>query len=486
MSEINGPTSEPKGGAKEAAAQNGPSLPSISLPKGGGAIRRICDKFAANPVTGTGSMTVPLYTSPGRSAFGPQLALFAYAVAVVAVGVAVVATLELGSAVKHTPTLFFCSVILSSWFGGVWPGVFAGLLSAIVLDYYFIPPIYALGISLEEAPDMIAFVASALFVSWLSAGQKGAKDPLREARVKLDAKVREGTPKLGQTEDQLQVRTARRRTAEEGLMQVHAEVAREARITTMGEPAVPIADELLEVEELGQEVEGRTRAPEKRATVLFDGARESLLHPPTLCPREEWVFFRQGDYWTIQYQGQIARLKATRGLHCLASLLGHPGREFHVSELVAEVPVAAAAHLTSGTSKEDGSQMRTARLQDAGPILDARAKAEYARRLADLRGELEDAERLNDPERAVRAQQEMDSIADQLAAAVGLGGRNHRAASQAERARSAVTKRIKDSIDKIAEAMPALGRHLAARTKTGYFCCYNPNPDRPVRWKVRS
>src|ERR1700756_4911037 len=49
--------------------------PTISLPKGGGAIRGIGEKFAANPVTGTGSMTVPLFTSPGRSGFGPQLSL---------------------------------------------------------------------------------------------------------------------------------------------------------------------------------------------------------------------------------------------------------------------------------------------------------------------------------------------------------------------------------------------------------------------------
>jgi RHS repeat-associated protein len=51
------------------------TAPSISLPKGGGAIRGIGEKFAANPVTGTGSMTVPLAVSPGRSGFGPQLAL---------------------------------------------------------------------------------------------------------------------------------------------------------------------------------------------------------------------------------------------------------------------------------------------------------------------------------------------------------------------------------------------------------------------------
>jgi hypothetical protein len=49
--------------------------PSIALPKGGGAIRGMGEKFAANPVTGTGSMSVPIATSPGRSGFGPQLSL---------------------------------------------------------------------------------------------------------------------------------------------------------------------------------------------------------------------------------------------------------------------------------------------------------------------------------------------------------------------------------------------------------------------------
>ncbi|WP_396956922.1 SpvB/TcaC N-terminal domain-containing protein [Nitrosomonas sp.] len=49
------------------------SPPQISLPKGGGAIRGMGEKFAANPVTGTGSMSVPIATSPGRSGLGPQL-----------------------------------------------------------------------------------------------------------------------------------------------------------------------------------------------------------------------------------------------------------------------------------------------------------------------------------------------------------------------------------------------------------------------------
>jgi hypothetical protein len=47
----------------------------VTLPKGGGAIKGMGEKFAANPVTGTGSMSVPIATSPGRSGFGPQLSL---------------------------------------------------------------------------------------------------------------------------------------------------------------------------------------------------------------------------------------------------------------------------------------------------------------------------------------------------------------------------------------------------------------------------
>lgn len=62
----------PEGAAPGTAAS---LLPAISLPKGGGAIRGMGEKFAANPVTGTGSMTVPIPTSPGRSGFGPELTL---------------------------------------------------------------------------------------------------------------------------------------------------------------------------------------------------------------------------------------------------------------------------------------------------------------------------------------------------------------------------------------------------------------------------
>jgi hypothetical protein len=65
------PTEKNASGSENSAF----AAPKISLPKGGGAIRGIGEKFAANPVTGTGSMTIPIATSPGRSGFALQLAL---------------------------------------------------------------------------------------------------------------------------------------------------------------------------------------------------------------------------------------------------------------------------------------------------------------------------------------------------------------------------------------------------------------------------
>ncbi|HUN96291.1 MAG TPA: SpvB/TcaC N-terminal domain-containing protein, partial [Bradyrhizobium sp.] len=62
----------------QAGSQTQPSPfapPQISLPKGGGAIRGIDEKFAANPVTGTGSLSVALALSAGRSGFGPKLSV---------------------------------------------------------------------------------------------------------------------------------------------------------------------------------------------------------------------------------------------------------------------------------------------------------------------------------------------------------------------------------------------------------------------------
>jgi hypothetical protein len=206
--------------------------------------------------------------------------------------------------------------------------------------------------------------------------------------------------------------------------------------------------------------------------------RKSLANCSSLPPHEESLFLRQNDYWTIRYHGHAALLKSTRGLHYLAVLLRYPGREFHVRELLAppmDVSTPAAAVAAAGRV--------TGGLYGGVPVLDAQAKAEYKCRVTDLRQDLNQAERFNDLQRKTAVRNELHAIADHLASAVGLGGRDRKTSSDAERAGSAVTKCIKKAVQKIGEAIPSLGYHLAARIKTGYFCSYNPHPDRPVAWK---
>jgi len=120
----------------------------------------------------------------------------------------------------------------------------------------------------------------------------------------------------------------------------------------------------------------------------------------------------------------------------------------------------------------------------AYPMLDDKAKMQYRRRLADLQAELAEADHFNDTARATCLREEIDCIADQIAAATGLGGRDRPAATNVERARSAITKRVRDAIHRIAEVHPPLGSHLLARVKTGYFCSYNPHPEHAVHWRL--
>jgi hypothetical protein len=190
------------------------------------------------------------------------------------------------------------------------------------------------------------------------------------------------------------------------------------------------------------------------------------------------LFLRQKDYWIIGFHGDTALLKSTRGLHYLAVLLREPGREFHVRELLA-CPIQASTPVAVGAKGRV-----TGGFYYAGvPVLAAQAKAEYERRINDLRKDLNQAERFNDLQRKTEVQDELQAIADHLASAVGLGGRDRRTSSDTERARSAVTKCIKKAVREIGEAIPSLGYHLTARIKTGYFCSYHPHPDRPVAWK---
>jgi hypothetical protein len=442
----------------------------------GSFIRGSAEKFTTSQLLGIRRIPVSVCANFDTLRVWQRFVLVAYVIPIAAVGGAVIATYLLGSTIKYTPNLFLYAVVLSSWLGGVGAGIFSVLLSAIAMDYYFIPPIYALGISLEDTPDMILFLSLGVFVNWLNERRNQVKNSLVEEHDDKNILTIEKITDLGK-EDSLQPKSSNGESAHTSLVQTRNEASCAKCIKNVnGLPSQ--ADE-----DRRRESRPQTQGSDEPPVAVFNSARE-LLTDPRSSSRRDSVICKHGDYWTIQHDGQIAWLKATRGLESLVFLLGHPGREFHVGELVG--PASLDTRLDPWLGQQVGHQTRTLRLQDAGPILDARAKAEYKLRLAELRAELEDAERSDDPGRAARVQEESHAIAGQLALAIGLGGRGRKAASQAERARTAVTKRLRGSIKRIAKITPPLGHHLATSIKTGYFCSYSPDPNSSVRWNLGS
>lgn len=171
-------------------------------------------------------------------------------------------------------------------------------------------------------------------------------------------------------------------------------------------------------------------------------------------------FRRDGDRWRLVFDGAAAHASDAKGLRDLAALLACPGEERHCLELAGR-PAEPAGEAT---------------------VLDDRARREYRARLSELQRDIDEAERDHDLARGDRAREEMDALVEALSGALGLGGRSRALGSAAERARSAVTWRIRSAVRKIAMLHPALGRHLENSVRTGTYCSYQP--ERSVDWQL--
>jgi hypothetical protein len=184
---------------------------------------------------------------------------------------------------------------------------------------------------------------------------------------------------------------------------------------------------------------------------------------------------RDGTYWTVRCGDAVARLRDAKGMAYLAELLTHRGVERHVFDLV---------DLVEGVPAEPGLDRR--HLGDAGPGLDAQAKDAYRRRLQQLREAMDDADVCGDQQQAEQIQAEIDALVAELSRAMGLGGRDRRAACAAEKARLNVTRAVRAAIARIEQAHPQLGEHLGRHVRTGMFCSYQPGADASVAWTVET
>jgi pimeloyl-ACP methyl ester carboxylesterase/class 3 adenylate cyclase len=203
------------------------------------------------------------------------------------------------------------------------------------------------------------------------------------------------------------------------------------------------------------------------------------MEPPAGRQAVAGEMVREGDYWTAVFGERELRVRDCKGMGYLAELLSRPGTEITALQLAA---VGSPSPATSRRPGEDAAGLGVE--GDLGPVLDARAKAQYRQRLAELRADQDEAEAFHDPERATRARAEYQLLTAELAAAVGLGGRDRRAGSPQERARLNVTRAIKASVQRLGTHDAALAAHLAATVVTGRACVYRPERAVPVRWRV--
>ena len=220
-----------------------------------------------------------------------------------------------------------------------------------------------------------------------------------------------------------------------------------------------------------------------QASRATDALNERATRPPVGSRSDGAVtnvFRREGDYWSVIFEGQVVRLRDVSGVRYLAWLLANPGREVHVVELAA---IGRRGGAGSSHVNDPGLALRDA--GDAGEMLDARAKAAYRRRLAEIEDDLEEARAFGDASRIAQASAERDFLARELSRAVGLGGRDRRAGSAAERARAGVTRAVRQAMARIQGHHPALGTHLDRAIRTGTYCAYLPDPRVPVEWKVK-
>jgi tetratricopeptide (TPR) repeat protein len=202
----------------------------------------------------------------------------------------------------------------------------------------------------------------------------------------------------------------------------------------------------------------------------------ALAAPPTVSLN---VFRREGDYWTVTFDGHTERIRDLKGMRYLVRLLADPGREYHVLDLVASEP-ARVGH----ADRQAAAPLPRSAFGDAGELLDPTAKAAYRRRLAEIDADLDQARADGDTERAAQADAERDFLIRELARAFGLSGVARRAGSASERARASVTRAIRHAMARVGKHHPELGEHLRRTIRTGTYCAYLPDRRSAAAWRV--
>lgn len=145
-----------------------------------------------------------------------------FGLSVVTVVAAMVITRSLQQYTDITP-LFYAAIVISAWFGGMGPGLLAVVLSELAIDYYFVEPLYTLGLGQKGITFLVVFGFLAMLTSWMSSQRRKAEEALKQSRDELEMRVQERT---------------------EALQKAQSELAHVTRVMTLGELTASIAHEV--------------------------------------------------------------------------------------------------------------------------------------------------------------------------------------------------------------------------------------------------
>jgi hypothetical protein len=171
------------------------------------------------------------------------------------------------------------------------------------------------------------------------------------------------------------------------------------------------------------------------------------------------IFMKEGTTWRMEYEGKEVLMPEVKGFYDIARLLEIPGKLYHCAELM-------------GSALDAKGEM----------VFDGKAKLQYEQRLLVLQKAMKNAEFQQDFYTLEKLQDEYDQLIEHLSKALGLKGKVREAGNPVEKARSAVTWRIRHAIARIEVQHSLLGAHLSNAIKTGTLCTYQP--DRELNWSV--
>ena len=234
-----------------------------------------------------------------------------YGVAVLSAAAALVISRWLHQHFGAPPgTMFICAVMLSAWYGGVGPGLLATALSTFCFHYFFLPPVYSLGLRPGEIPKLAMYMTANLIVGLLSAAQRNAKESVRRTRDDLTETVKD----LQRTNDALLTQSREREQAENRLRRSEAYLAEAQRLTKTGswaydpatEKALYWSDEMFRIHGL----DPQQGPPTSKAFLEHvhpddrDGVREAM--PRAVREKTEY----EVDHRMILPDGAIAHIQA--------------------------------------------------------------------------------------------------------------------------------------------------------------------------------